>query len=159
VAFVLSVRRGVDKNSVYNLKRRISSLPPISEMAFHKHVPASDSENNEAEDPSPFEQSCIACEQHYTNRKTWQAHLRSRNHIRRSAENTLSLNGLEEGQHTYEEEQFSPLQCLFCSVESASLDSNLTHMSHAHSFFIPDTEYHRYGINSQLSLCHCGGLS
>jgi pre-60S factor REI1 len=135
------INRRVDKNSVYNLKRRIASLPPISEMAFHKQVPTSDSENDEAEDSSSFEQSCIACEQHYTNRKTWQAHLRSRNHIQKSAENTLSLNSLEEDQPTDEEEQFSPLQCLFCNVESTSLDSNLTHMSHAHSFFIPDAEY------------------
>jgi pre-60S factor REI1 len=142
VAFVVSViNRRVDKNSVYNLKRRIASLPPISEMAFHKQVPTSESENDEAEDSSPFEQSCIACEQHYTNRKTWQAHLRSRNHIQKSAENTLLLNSLKEGQPTDEEEQFSPLQCLFCNVESTSLDSNLTHMSHAHSFFIPDAEY------------------
>jgi pre-60S factor REI1 len=142
VAFVVSViNRKVDKNSVYNLKRRIASLPPISEMAFHKQVPTSDSENDEAEDSSPFEQSCIACEQHYMNRKKWQAHLRSRNHIQKSAENTLSLNSLEERQPTDEEEQFSPLQCLFCNVESTSLDSNLTHMSHVHSFFIPDAEY------------------
>ena len=151
------INRRVDKISVYNLKRRIASLPPISEMAFQKQVPTSGGENDEAEDSSPFEQSCIGCEQHYTNRKTWQAHLRSRNHIRKSAENTLSLNNLEEGQPTAEknlslhsleegqptdeEEHFSPLQCLFCNVESTSLDSNLTHMSHAHSFFIPDAEY------------------
>ena len=110
-------------------------------MAFQKQVPNSDGRKDEAEDSSPFEQSCIACEQHYTNRKTWQAHLRSRNHIQKSAENTLSLSSLEEDQLTDEEEQFSPLQCLFCNVESTSMDSNLAHMSHAHSFFIPDAEY------------------
>ncbi|KIM78957.1 hypothetical protein PILCRDRAFT_581128 [Piloderma croceum F 1598] len=32
-------------------------------------------------------------------------------------------------------------QCLFCPVESSSLADNLTHMSIAHSFFIPDAEY------------------
>ena len=68
MAFVVSViNRRVDKNSVYNLKRRIASLPPISKMAFHKQVPTSNSENDEAEDSSPFKQSCIAYEQHYTN--------------------------------------------------------------------------------------------
>jgi pre-60S factor REI1 len=142
VAHVVSVEKiRVDRNSVYNLKRRIASLPPISEMTFHQQVPTSHSENDEAEDSSIFEQSCIVCEQLYTNRKTWKAHLRSRNHIQKSAENTFSPNSLEEGQLSDEEEQFSPLQCLFCNVQSTSLDINLTHMSHAHSFFIPDAEY------------------
>ena len=36
---------------------------------------------------------------------------------------------------------FSPFHCLFCSEQSSSLESNLTHMSIAHSFFIPDADY------------------
>jgi pre-60S factor REI1 len=99
-----------------------------------------------------FEQSCDACEQYYTNRKAWQAHLKSRNHIQKSAESnstasfasdegpSLNTSGAE-GQPADEEEKFNPKQCLFCNFESPSLDSNLTHMSHTHSFFIPDTEF------------------
>ncbi|KAI0829664.1 C2H2 type zinc-finger-domain-containing protein [Trametes gibbosa] len=34
-----------------------------------------------------------------------------------------------------------PTQCLFCTTGSPSLDENLTHMSAAHSFFVPDAEY------------------
>ena len=37
--------------------------------------------------------------------------------------------------------RLSPKHCLFCSNYSASLDDNLTHMSIAHSFFVPDAEY------------------
>ncbi|KAJ7733099.1 C2H2 type zinc-finger-domain-containing protein [Mycena olivaceomarginata] len=37
--------------------------------------------------------------------------------------------------------RLSSNSCLFCSHESAVLDDNLTHMSTAHSFFIPDAEY------------------
>ncbi|GBE81264.1 Cytoplasmic 60S subunit biogenesis factor [Sparassis crispa] len=37
--------------------------------------------------------------------------------------------------------RLGPTQCLFCSESSMSLDANLTHMSIAHSFFIPDAEY------------------
>ncbi|KAH9892847.1 C2H2 type zinc-finger-domain-containing protein [Cubamyces lactineus] len=37
--------------------------------------------------------------------------------------------------------RISPAQCLFCNTSSATLDENLTHMSVAHSFFIPDAEY------------------
>ncbi len=151
-----------DKNSVYNLKRHIASLPPISVTVFQKQVLALDSGNDEKEESSRFQRSCAVCEQHYTNRKAWQAHVKSRNHAQKTAEtdsktsflsdesplNTLQLNTDEEGQSANEEDQsanmeesFSPLQCLFCNFESASMDSNLTHMSHAHSFFIPDAEY------------------
>ncbi|RUS31365.1 C2H2 type zinc-finger-domain-containing protein [Jimgerdemannia flammicorona] len=31
--------------------------------------------------------------------------------------------------------------CLFCSARSATFDANMTHMTKAHSFFIPDLEY------------------
>lgn len=31
--------------------------------------------------------------------------------------------------------------CLFCTQEFQSLDSNLTHMSQVHSFFVPDADY------------------
>ena len=147
--------RITDKNSVYNLKRRIASLSPISVTVFQKQVLASDSGNDKKEESSLFQRSCTACEQHYTNRKAWKAHLKSRNHAPKTAEtdskasfwshesplSTLSLNTHEEDQSANKEESFSPLQCLFCIVESASMDSNLTHMSHAHSFFIPDAEY------------------
>ncbi|KAJ7262316.1 C2H2 type zinc-finger-domain-containing protein [Mycena haematopus] len=37
--------------------------------------------------------------------------------------------------------RLSSNSCLFCSHESSVLDDNLTHMSAAHSFFIPDAEY------------------
>ncbi|KAJ6475216.1 C2H2 type zinc-finger-domain-containing protein [Mycena vitilis] len=37
--------------------------------------------------------------------------------------------------------RLSSNSCLFCPHESSVLDDNLTHMSTAHSFFIPDAEY------------------
>ena len=149
------INKMIDENSVYNLKRHIASLPPISLTVFQKQVLASDSGNDEKEDSSLFQRSCNACEQHYTNPKAWQIHLMSRNHVQKSAEidskasflsdesppSTPPSNGQDEDQLANEEESFSPFQCLFCNLESATMDSNLTHMSHAHSFFIPDAEY------------------
>ncbi|TVY86695.1 Core trichothecene cluster (CTC) protein, partial [Lachnellula willkommii] len=107
--------------------------------------------NDDTESSPSFEQSCVACEKHYTNRKAWQAHMKSRNHIEKSAAfnskapivsdelpplSDLSLNDEED-----EEESFNPTECLFCNVESTSLESNMMHMSQTHSFFIPDIEY------------------
>lgn len=37
--------------------------------------------------------------------------------------------------------RISSTQCLFCPNASSSMEENLTHMSTAHSFFIPDADY------------------
>jgi pre-60S factor REI1 len=37
--------------------------------------------------------------------------------------------------------RLSPTHCLFCPVQSSSLDVNLSHMHTAHSFFVPDADY------------------
>ncbi|CAL1707013.1 unnamed protein product [Somion occarium] len=37
--------------------------------------------------------------------------------------------------------RLSPSHCLFCLSASSSTEENLAHMSAAHSFFLPDTEY------------------
>lgn len=37
--------------------------------------------------------------------------------------------------------RLSPSHCLFCPLDSLDLADNLTHMSIAHSFFIPDADY------------------
>ncbi|TVY81344.1 Core trichothecene cluster (CTC) protein [Lachnellula suecica] len=139
---------------VYNLKRRIASLEPISAIVFQEQVLASKADIDGAEALSSFQKSCIPCEQHYTSRKAWQAHLKSRNHLEKSS--PLKSKGplppgdgssigarVDEDDAEIEEEEvtFNSLQCLFCSVESISLDFNLAHMSLAHSFFIPDIEY------------------
>lgn len=45
-----------------------------------------------------------------------------------------------------EKKQHSPqidpaTQCLFCTETTANIESTLSHMAHAHSFFIPDIQY------------------
>lgn len=172
----------IEQNSVYNLKRHIASLPPISITVFQNQVLAFKSRSDEKEESSLLQRSCTACEQHYTNRRAWQAHLKSRIHAQKTAEtdskafflsdesplSTLSLNTHEEDQSANKEDGFSPLQCLFCNVESASMDSNLTHMSYAHSFFIPDAEYlidmesllsYLFAVVSVFHECLCCGSS
>lgn len=37
--------------------------------------------------------------------------------------------------------RLSPTHCLFCTHTSSALSENLTHMSSAHSFFVPDADY------------------
>lgn len=61
--------RLTDGNSVYNLKRHMAALPPISLTVFQNQVLNSDSRNDKKEKSSLFQQSCTACEQHYANQK------------------------------------------------------------------------------------------
>lgn len=132
-------------NSIYNLKRRIELLPALSEGDFQEHSrqsPASRTSDTEA--APPFERTCDPCEQHYTSRRAWQAHRKSRNHVRKSADyqsSTPVVTSLDSDDQSSDEEEeaFRPQQCLFCDVDSPSLDSNLSHMSAAHGFFIPNT--------------------
>ncbi|KFY31464.1 hypothetical protein V493_01090 [Pseudogymnoascus sp. VKM F-4281 (FW-2241)] len=133
---------------VCNLKRRIDALPPISEAAFNGEVPP---ETNAIDASSGFQLSCSACGQKFLDQRAWQEHLKSRNHTRRAAKSPPLQDGIPaptipviDAQRTDEApspaKPFSSLDCLFCNVESTSLDSNLSHMSHAHSFFIPNYE-------------------
>lgn len=139
---------------VFNLRRRIESLPPTSAVELHEQSLPSTRFSDTETSPS-FRRSCIACEQLYTNRRTWHAHLRSLSHIRKSAEfdsqpstetdtppspRALPFKDDRSASDSEEEEDFTPRQCLFCTLESPSLEANLTHMSHAHSFFIPNAE-------------------
>lgn len=149
---------------VYNLKRRIASLPPISVTEFRSKVlPSRDT----AKGSSIYPRSCDACGEHYTSRKAWQAHLKSQHDNKTTVEYSSEDSGsrdeisspskiplgrneqvaLDEDE---EEEIFNPVQCLFCNTKSSSLDSNMTHMSHAHNFFIPDAE-HLIDLESFLS--------
>lgn len=140
--------RNINKISVCNLKRRIDTLPPISEAAFNgEELPEADV----ADASSGFQLSCSACGQNFLSQKAWQEHLKSRNHTRRAAKSPVSpdespapsspiLNTHNEGEPASPAKPFSSLDCLFCNVESTSLDSNIAHMAHAHSFFIPNSE-------------------
>lgn len=130
------MRIGVDSNSVYNLKRRMTSLPPISHTIFHEQILHLSSESEEDE-PSAS------------------SHPQSG-----QSQKNISI--------PVDEDNFNPLQCLFCNHESTSLDANLGHMSRAHSFFIPDAEFlidlesflgYLFTIVSGLHEClFCGSL-
>ncbi|KFZ18073.1 hypothetical protein V501_01370 [Pseudogymnoascus sp. VKM F-4519 (FW-2642)] len=133
---------------VCNLKRRIDALPPISEATFNGEVlPETD-----ATDASlGFQLSCYACGQNFLTQKAWQEHLKSRNHTRRATKLPVSpdetpepssplSNASKKDEPSSPAKPFSFLDCLFCNVESTSLDFNISHMAHAHSFFIPNSE-------------------
>ncbi|KAI9053816.1 hypothetical protein LZ554_002764 [Drepanopeziza brunnea f. sp. 'monogermtubi'] len=139
---------------IYNLKRRITSLPPISPSLFST---LNDARNEDAEKENQhphelFQQICTACQQTYTSRKAWQSHLKSRNHVLtvegvdselivpRDTASEVTFDTAELLDVLDDVEAFDASKCLFCATVSPSLDANIGHMSHAHSFFIPNPE-------------------
>lgn len=108
----------------------------------------SEDDEDESED---FEKLCGACEQRYTSRKAWQSHLKSRNHLSRADEKDSEIEVISQRKAlpssdmlnpdpSEESEPFDASRCLFCPIISPSLDANIEHMSHVHSFFIPNIE-------------------
>jgi pre-60S factor REI1 len=126
---------------VYNLKRRIASLPSISRIVYDERVVGIDSGSESTDEPWP-------AEKRDTNRHTKTSHGKARSRTPKPtddqdgepASNTSTLIDPEHSEKASSEEDFNSLQCLFCNAESISLDSNLSHMGHDHGFFIPDAE-------------------
>lgn len=116
--------RESDKHSVYNLKRRITELPPISNGVFQDRFPYQSPEATRTD---------AAPQSHDETSEALNLAIPSENSLEPISGQTQLLNG--------EKDNFSPLECLFCNAESTSLEVNLAHMSQAHSFFILDPEY------------------
>jgi len=93
--------------SIYNIKRRMTALPPISEKIFQSQIQAlytepmsdsgsEDSSNDDSDDSPLIESECVD----------------------------------EVPEH------FPPSQCIFCDLVSVTVEENLTHMS-SHGLHIP----------------------
>ncbi|PMD22559.1 hypothetical protein NA56DRAFT_90700 [Hyaloscypha hepaticicola] len=107
---------------VYNLKRRITSLPPISLEIFETRVRTPDSGSED---------------------ERWGRHPKAQSYVLKSneledeaPEDLVSLSPVSSD----DEDGSFEARCLFCDLESTSMQANLTHMSEAHSFLIPSAD-------------------
>lgn len=167
---------------VYNLKRRIASLSPLSLQTFNETVLAADVRS---------QRECSACQKVFENSKIYQSHLKSRNHLQNlnntereasfenrapATESSLghlaaissqieNLDISDTGSNSSEEENeedtqeeldnvpvFEESNCLFCRQESPDLEQNIAHMS-SHGLTIPDRK-HLIDVTSFLSYLH-----
>ena len=55
--------------------------------------------------------------------------------------NVVEMDSDSESVESWDGEALGEEECLFCSHVSDSLETNVQHMTSAHSFFIPDVEY------------------
>ena len=147
--------------SVYNLKRRIAELPPLSLQTYTEKV-ADGLETSKPKDLGVSrDRNCAHCNQTYKDLKLYQRHLKSWQHVQKveapesDQDPTLVQNGtslenalLAENQSDSEGESvasvvehFNPSSCLFCTRNHATLDESLQHMQQEHGMFVPDREH------------------
>jgi len=134
----------------YNMKRRVASLPPVSVAVFNQKVLE---RRQETAVMSPAKGS--RSKKTYTNVDEVSIasvlptpEPEAAPSVAPSARLTVDDDATEDAINQAIDEkiaaarsQISSNQCLFCSQASSSLEDNLTHMSAAHSFFIPDADY------------------
>jgi pre-60S factor REI1 len=110
---------GANGSSIYNLRRRVAELPALSEEQYDSQVKSqeivhrlNDNDERGKERISAYD---AEVEPNFISEDTPEA------------EPTIS-------------EKVPPTQCLFCNLDSQTLDANLDHMSSQHGLFIPSPD-------------------
>ncbi|MCJ1384956.1 hypothetical protein MMC17_008074 [Xylographa soralifera] len=169
---------------IYNLKRRIASLPPLTSTVFHEQVLPARTTFLDTELHRTSRVSCIVCQKTYSNIRAHQNHLASQKHEVRAAElHSLTL-GIYKNSTTSNQNDVPPsinseessisavsgsmvlTSCLFCSLLSPSTELSLEHMYKSHGMFVPDQDnlsnaegliiYLTNIVYESLSCLYCG---
>ncbi|KAL4764177.1 putative C2H2 finger domain protein [Aspergillus foveolatus] len=70
---------------LYNMKRRVASLPPVSQEIFNEKVLAAKASSNAAAAKASFEKTCVACQKTFYSENSYQNHVKSSKHKAREA--------------------------------------------------------------------------
>ncbi|KAJ5467418.1 Zinc fingerU1-type [Penicillium sp. IBT 31633x] len=70
---------------LYNMKRRIASLPPVTLETFNEKVLAAKATSNEAAAKASYEKTCHTCNKAFYSENSYQNHLNSSKHKQRAA--------------------------------------------------------------------------
>ena len=71
--------------SLYNMKRRVASLPPVSQDTFNEKVLAAKATSTAAAAKASFEKTCVACQKPFYSENSFRNHLNSSKHKSREA--------------------------------------------------------------------------
>ncbi|KAL4932849.1 putative C2H2 finger domain protein [Aspergillus undulatus] len=72
-------------SSLYNMKRRVASLPPVSQEIFNEKVLQAKATSTAAAAKASFEKTCIACQKTFYSENSYQNHVKSSKHKAREA--------------------------------------------------------------------------
>ncbi|KAL5339468.1 C2H2 type zinc-finger-domain-containing protein [Aspergillus crustosus] len=70
---------------LYNMKRRVASLPPVSQEIFNEKVLVAKATSNAAAAKASFEKTCVACQKTFYSENSYQNHVKSSKHRAREA--------------------------------------------------------------------------
>lgn len=70
---------------LYNMKRRVASLPPVSQDTFNEKVLAAKANSTAAAARASFEKTCVACQKPFYSENSFRNHLNSSKHKSREA--------------------------------------------------------------------------
>lgn len=131
--------------SIYNLKRHLTSLPPIPSQVYHDRI-ASIDEASASEDStknSSFHKLCTTCKKDFYTPRAYQNHLKSGNHrqavTKLEAEDDVPVSD-ELEKIAFQIEKLGSFSCLFCSRSFSTFDLNMEHMQKTHNFSIPNQD-------------------
>lgn len=92
----LSANQSLPFNSRYNLKRRVTSLPPISSDVFTEKVLQAQASTNAAASKAAYEKTCTVCARTYFSSNAYQNHIASQKHKARLAAATTNTGADDE---------------------------------------------------------------
>ena len=72
-------------SSLYNMKRRVASLPPVAQETFNEKVLAAKATSSAAAARASFEKTCAACQKPFYSENSYQNHMNSSKHKARQA--------------------------------------------------------------------------
>lgn len=152
----------------YNLKRKVSDLPPVTAEEFQKRVLQQRASDEQAQQEVSL--YCVVCRKQFISDKSYENHLHSKKHrdnvqiaakngqhlgnqadipmkqtqqkeeVKTEDDNDMEIVDSDEWDEDFEN-PIEKNECIFCDEHSDDMVENVKHMSSVHSFFIPDTEY------------------
>ncbi|XP_076439670.1 cytoplasmic 60S subunit biogenesis factor ZNF622-like isoform X2 [Babylonia areolata] len=152
----------------YNTKRKVAQMEPLSAEMFKIQMAAK--QEKAAKEKESEDGFCVLCNKAFKSQNALDSHLRSKKHremdaiaqkqgidksqmvtrstSKSSDQGEMEVESDEEEDKDSDEESWDEgeevlglEECLFCSHISSALETNLSHMTTQHSFFLPDAEF------------------
>ncbi|KAJ6567436.1 C2H2 type zinc-finger-domain-containing protein [Mycena vulgaris] len=117
---------------LYNLQRRMVSLPPVTLQRYEAQVLD--------EDTPVAVLTCPTCEKKCTSEKAYQRHIGKHGNPLPHRRRHHHLKMTRRRRRTWTEPELLPTECLFCNLPSPALDDNLAHMYARHGLFLPEPD-------------------
>ncbi|KAJ6536117.1 C2H2 type zinc-finger-domain-containing protein [Mycena capillaripes] len=116
---------------LYNLKRRMVSLPPVTLLRYDTQV--------HSDDAASAELICPTCNKECASEKLYQRHLGKHISLENDSASDSDFDDAERSES--DTPDLLPTQCLFCNLAPPTIEENVGHVYAKHGLFIPSPEH------------------